>query len=218
MEPKRVGVQRFFSGLIACSAWAAVIVQFYLMVGNRIAPVGETVVRFFSYFTILTNILVAYCFSTHVFKSPARGDNFFSRPSVLTSVTAYIVFVAIVYHLLLRQIWDPRGLQLIVDELLHTVVPIFCLLFWIVFVPKVDLHWKNTLAWLIYPIIYQLYIMARGALTSDYPYPFINAADLGWAKATWNSVTLMIAFLLLSLLLVAISKATSGPSAKIPSS
>lgn len=209
--------KRLFSGLIASCGWVAVVVQFSLMMGNHVEPVGETVVRFFSYFTILTNILVAYCFTALAFRSRALGAHFFSRTTVLTSVTAYIVFVAIVYHTLLRQIWDPKGLQLIVDQLLHSAVPLLCLLFWFIFVAKGDLHWKNALPWLIYPIFYLFYVMARGALTNEYPYPFINAADLGWVKAAWNSFALLVAFLFLSLLLVAISKASSRPSGNSPS-
>jgi hypothetical protein len=45
-------------------SWLAEILQLYLIIVNRTASIPETIIRFFSFFTILTNILVAVCFTT----------------------------------------------------------------------------------------------------------------------------------------------------------
>ncbi|MFT3945398.1 MAG: Pr6Pr family membrane protein [Agriterribacter sp.] len=64
-------MKQIFAFLIAFVGWLAVILQFYLMVENRTASVTETVIRFFSFFTILTNTLVAIAFSVQALgKSP----------------------------------------------------------------------------------------------------------------------------------------------------
>ncbi len=55
--------RRTFDRIGAFLGWFAVLVQFVLMIQNRQAGVGETIVRFFSFFTILTNSLVAAYFT-----------------------------------------------------------------------------------------------------------------------------------------------------------
>lgn len=66
------------------------------------ASVVETIIRFFSFFTILTNLLVALCFTFLLTKSSSALRSFFYRKSTLTAVTVYILIVGLVYNLILR--------------------------------------------------------------------------------------------------------------------
>jgi hypothetical protein len=202
----------FFTILIALMGWFAVIGQMDLMLAHREAPVLEALVRFFSFFTILTNILVAISFSFRSVQPRASASHFFLQPAVQTSVTVYMIFVAIVYHVLLSHIWNPSGMQWVIDQLLHTLVPTLCVIYWFIYTPKNNLKWRDALPWLIYPLIYLAYVLIRGALTGDYPYPFINVLYYGYTRVLWNSFALLVAFLMLSLLMIAISKSISGQS------
>jgi hypothetical protein len=201
--------RQIYLTICAIIVWFMVGSQFYLNVVNRSIPLSEIVIRFFSYFTILTNILVALCFTNLLLKPNSKSGEFFSRPSVITAVTAYITFVGIAYNLLLRHLWNPEGLQLIVDELLHIIIPLLSILYWLIFVPKAGLQWKSILPWVIYPVIYLVYVLTRGALSGFYPYPFIDVNGLGYFKVLLNDGGLIVAFLLLSLLFVAIGKLMS---------
>lgn len=196
----------------ALTAWLAVLLQLYLIIVNRQASVGETIVRFFSFFTILTNILVALCFTSLLLPSRSALSRFFSKPKVLSAVTVYITVVGIVYNIILRFIWAPQGLQMIVDELLHTVIPILFVLYWSLFVPKEDLKWKDAFAWLIYPAGYLIFILFRGAFSGFYPYPFVHVTELGYKKVFINCIFLFITFLVLSFLLIWISKLAANRS------
>ncbi len=197
---------RIFAGIAAVTGWFAVVMQFYLLLLNRVAPVGETIIRFFSFFTILSNITVAFVF-TSLFVSLNTGIcRFCARATTFSAITVYIIVVGTVYNLVLRYLWNPDGLQRIVDELLHTVIPVFCILFWLLFVPKQALQWKNSLAWLIFPLTYSIMLVIRGKFSGFYPYPFINVTDLGYEKALTNGVILMSVFLFFSLLLIGIAK------------
>jgi hypothetical protein len=198
-----------YSAIGAIIGWLAVILQLYLILVNRVASVPETIIRFFSFFTILTNILVAFCFTVLWLKSKSDWGMFFARPSTLTAITVYITIVGLVYNAVLRFLWKPEGLQMVVDELLHSVIPVLFIVFWMIFVPKRELRWKDTLQWLLYPLAYIIYIIIRGALSDFYPYPFIDVIKLGYSHALRNTFGLLIAFLALSLLLVAIGKITS---------
>jgi hypothetical protein len=192
----------------AVLGWFAVIFQLWLLIINRVKPVPETLVQFFSYFTILTNIIVALYFTLML--SPVKRRTWIGSDSTATAVVVYILVVGIVYNLVLRQLWAPTGLQKMVDELLHTVNPLYFLLYWVLLVPKVRLNWKDVLSWLIYPFVYCIYILVRGQLTNEYPYPFIDAGQLGLGQVLLNCVGLFVFFLVLSLLFVGIAKALAA--------
>jgi hypothetical protein len=200
---------RYFAALGAALGWLAVMLQLYLIIENRTTSLPETITRFFSFFTILTNILVAICFTTVAIAS-GKAEHFFSKPATLSATTVYILVVGLVYNTVLRFLWNPQGLQRIVDELLHSLIPLLFLLFWLVFVPKAGLHWKGIFAWLLYPLFYLGFVLLRGAASNFYPYPFIDVSQIGYEKAVVNSVALCGVFLALSALLVALAKRLTG--------
>ena len=187
-------------------SWLTVAAQFYLILANRTASIPETIARFFSYFTILTNILVAVSF-TLLFQRPrSRPWAFFLRPGILTAIAVYISIVSIVYNLVLRRLWNPQGLQLLVDELLHSVIPVMFFLFWLLYVPKNRLSFKNLWGWLLYPFIYLAAILVRGAVSGFYPYPFLDVNDKGYLKIFINIFVLLGGFILFSIFLLVIAK------------
>jgi hypothetical protein len=191
---------------IALLGWFSIIAQLYLIIENRQASVIETLFRFFAYFTVDTNIIVALCF-TFIFSGPKyRFSRFFSKPSTITAITVYITIVGIVYNVILRSLWAPTGLQMIVDELLHTVIPALVIVFWLVFIPIEQLKWKNAFLWLIYPILYMGYALIHGAITKFYPYPFVNVNELGLSKALINAGAILLIILILSLAMIGSGK------------
>ncbi len=211
MENHRSGILFIYRLIGALIGWLAVCGQFVLILLNRKASIGETIIRFFSFFTILTNILVACCFTSLLLAglkkaAGSRRESFLTRPSVLSAVTVYILVVGIVYNLVLRFIWAPVGWQMIVDEALHSVIPALFFLYWLFFVPKKGLDWKGALAWMGYPSVYLILIIVRGSLTGYYPYPFIDVPQLGFPRCLLNVFIITLLFLVLSLALVALGK------------
>lgn len=198
--------RKVFVATGALLGWLTLILQFYLMLNNRVVPVPETTLRFFSYFTILTNTLVAITYTVLWLDPPAGRIRMLTKASFLTAVTVYILIVGIIYNVILRSLWSPKGLQQLVDESLHTVLPLLFFLFWLLFVPKATLEWKQSFIWLAYPIAYILYILLIGALTGFYPYPFADAGQLGYPRALLNGLGIIAFFSLLSLLLIALGK------------
>ena len=195
-----------FQILIALLAWTAVGLQFYLIIENRVVSIPETIIRFFSFFTILTNILVAVCFTCLWLFPASTAGRFFQRLSIQTAVTAYITLVGVVYQVLLRQVWDPQGLQKWVDELLHSVIPALVLIYWIAFTPKAGLKWKSAFIWPLYPAVYLAFILIRGSLSGYYPYPFVKVNEIGYKAVMMNCGLILVAFVLFSLLMIALGK------------
>ncbi len=179
--------------------WLAVIGQSILIIINRQAEVLETIIRFFSYFTILTNILVALYFTSQIFY--LKTFKFLKNDSALTAITAFILIVGLVYQVVLRWIWQPTGFQMIIDELLHSVNPVYVLVYWFLYVNASNLKPRNLFAWLLYPFIYFIFIMIRGHFSGFYPYPFIEVASIGYLKVFNNFLLLsLVALILMGLL------------------
>jgi hypothetical protein len=180
--------------------------QFYLIIQNRTASVIETVIRYFSFFTILTNLAIALTATFILLIPNSRQGKFFSKPSTLSAIAVYIIVVGIIYNTILRFQWQPKGWQLIIDELLHAVLPLLYTLFWIFFVPKNTLKWKDILPWMIFPMLYIVWTMMHGAFSGFYPYPFVDVGVLGYPKVILNGVGMVAFFIVASCILIGIGK------------
>jgi hypothetical protein len=196
---------KIYLALIAVLGWFALIVQLYLYVIGTVIPVSEVIIRYFSFFTIISNLLVAICTTTLVFR-PVRLKSFFSQPKNQTAIVLYILIVGIVYNVILRSLWQPKGMQLVVDELLHSVIPILYFIYWLLFVPKQQLEWSSFWSWLILPLVYLAFILVRGSFSGFYPYPFLEVSKLGLDRVLLNSGGLTVAFFIMSLILIGIAK------------
>jgi hypothetical protein len=197
---------KFLSIIIALLGWFAIITQLFLIINNREVSIGGTLFRYFGYFTVDTNIIVALCFTFIFLRPKSRLGKFFSQPSTLTAITVYITIVGIVYNIILRSLWHPTGLQKTVDELLHTVIPALVIIYWLIFVPIEELKWKNAFISLIYPLVYMTYALIHGEFTKWYPYPFVNVNELGYNKALLNAGGVLLVVFLLSLALIGAGK------------
>src|ERR1700733_8302520 len=135
--------RRIFLVVIAALTWFAIIAQLILALNNRTASITETIVRFLSFFTIESNALIAIATTTLLLAPASRWGTFFAKTMTLTALTLYILVVGITYNTLLRSLWNPQGLQRIVDEILHSVIPVLFLIFWFSWQPKQRLQWSN---------------------------------------------------------------------------
>ena len=184
--------------LISVIAWFSFSLKFYLTTGQAI--------NFFSYFTILSNLLVAI---STIFYGLAPGSTigqFFCRLSIQSAVTLYIFIVGLVYNLVLKGIWDPTGWQLVVDNLLHVVVPLLYVIFWLLCSTAGTLEWRTGIYWLLFPLLYLVYSLVRGKLVNWYPYPFLDAGQLGYQQVTVNSLLMLLAFLVVAMLVIGVAR------------
>lgn len=186
--------------------WFAIIAQFVLMLLNRQVAVLEAIVRFFSFFTILTNIIVAMFFTVSLFKIYKFPLNILLKKGASTAITAFILIVGLVYHIALRHIWNPTGLQFIVDQLLHTIIPIFMLGYWSFTIKKDDLQLKPISYWLLYPLCFILFVFIRGYFSGFYPYPFLNVPEIGYEKTLLNIGVIFGTTITILALLISIGK------------
>lgn len=189
----------------ALAGWFALILQLYISLSKADSRLSEFI-KYISFMTIWTNFIVALTFTFQIKPTESNVSKFFRKPSVLGGVLVYIIVVALVYHLILRNVWNPKGLEKIADEFLHTVVPVLYLIYWIFFVPKGELKFSNCIHWLIYPLIYLFYTLVRGAVTGLYPYFFIDAGKLGYPVVFRNSGFITAGYIIIGILVILSNK------------
>ena len=185
--------------------WLALPTQFYLLINTGQFTWAEAVVRFFSFFTILTNFMVALCATILLFGKSSTAYEFVHKKTTLTAVTVYILIVGIVYNIMLRPLHQLQGLHSIITEIFHSVVPLLFLLYWLLFLPQERIPWKNIIMWQVYPLLYVFYTLLHGWYTHFYPYPFIDVNKLGFNRAMTNGLFVLLAFVVLSAILTTIN-------------
>jgi len=189
--------------------WAALALQLWLTLRASMANgrgLAGGLALYFSFFTILTNTLVALTLTLPAVTPSSRLGRFFARPATVTGVAAAIALVGGVYVTLLRHVWEPRGAQLVADVVLHYVTPVLFLLFWWSAVDARDVGHGDVPAMLVYPLCYLGYALARGAATDEYPYYFIDAAQLGYGTVAANAAALTAVFAAVAAMLVAVGR------------
>jgi len=187
----------------AILSWTTIIAQFVLLLEARMTSVVEAIFRFFTFFTILTNILVAIVF-TALWLQPKNRFSFFTRFNTISATAVYIFVVGFVYNTVLRFIWEPQGLQRIVDEMLHLIIPIVFIIYWMYNIKSNSIQWKSIFNWLMYPMLYLVVILIRGHFADYYPYPFVNVLELGYSKVILNSLLLTLFFGLISSVVIGV--------------
>lgn len=202
---QRAQGRRCFTLLAASLGWAGLAIQLYLIFIARWADQASLLgglVRFFSFFTVLSNTLVAIALSCALSAGQSAGHRFFRNPVVCAGIAASIALVGIAYNILLRHLWQPQGWQRVADELLHDVMPILFVLYWALYVPKGMVRLKHVGLWMVYPIVYFGYVLLRGDVIGDYMYPFIDVGTIGYAKAFINAGGVLAGFVVICLLVV----------------
>ncbi|HEY2531950.1 MAG TPA: Pr6Pr family membrane protein [Xanthobacteraceae bacterium] len=190
-------------------AWLGVLLQLYLSLHSSIENgkgIVGGVVSYFGYFTILTNFLVCISLTVPLIAPASSAGRFFARADVTAGVTTSIVFVGIAYHILLRNVWNPQGLNVISNDLLHYITPILFLAYWWFYSPKGALRWSYPLIWGLYPTAYLIYALLRGLIIGTYPYNFIDPKAIGYQRTMVNAVGLLIAFIAIGLILTALGR------------
>ncbi|MFM9381802.1 Pr6Pr family membrane protein [Pseudomonas sp. UV AK001] len=193
----------------AVLGWAGLGIQLYLIFFARLS-VGASLlgglVSFFSYFTVITNTLVAVVLTCAVTDRESAARRWFLQPWVSSGIAVSIAVVGLAYSILLRHLWHPQGWQFIADELLHDVMPLLFLAYWWLCVPKGTLRLKHLPLWLIYPLVYFAYALLRGHLLGAYAYPFIDVALLGYPQVFVNAGGILAGFVLMALLVIGIDR------------
>lgn len=171
-----------------------------------------TVTGLLPYFTIQSNVAVG------VLAGYAAWCALRDRPeppSVLKgAVTLYITITGTVYHLVLANPASPFAMaqpdrqpgEWWGNQFLHTVVPLLAVADWALFDRRGRLRPRYAAWWLVFPLGYLGFALVRGLIVDRYPYPFIDAGELGYDGVAVSAVGFAAVFWLLGLLFVGVDR------------
>jgi len=214
VAPSRRPVTAAYRVLVALAAATGVAIEMKLGAPARVL----------SYFTIQTNLLVAMVFTASARRAwSARRP----LPGVLTGGTLiYASITGLVHHLILANESTPfsmtggddtlSGWHAVAHQLLHTITPIAVALDWLLLTRPTPLALRNAATWLIYPLAYLAFCLARGAMLAPgtparYLYPFVDVDRHGYGGVLGNTAILGVAFYALGLLVVVLDHVRPDP-------
>nr|WP_255480600.1 Pr6Pr family membrane protein [Quadrisphaera sp. RL12-1S] len=171
----------------------------------------------FSYFTILSNVLVLATSALFALRSEPSGALF--RVLHLDALLS-IVATGVVYAVLLAATEHPTGWSVVSNTIFHDVVPVAFPLAWLVFGPRPRLTWRLVALAFAWPVAWLVYTFVRGALTGWYPYGFLDATQLGFWGALLGALQVFVSAVVLAVVvklldsrLPALARSSSRPTA-----
>jgi hypothetical protein len=183
------------------------VLQYGLMVHDEtLVSAAVKSVEFFSYFTILSNMLAAAALTAPLV-APTSGFAVWAEQSgQRAAIATYLTITAVVYHLLLASQWNPQGLRLVSDTILHTITPIAFLVDLALRGGQGEARWIAAAKAMAFPALYGVWTLIHGALSGFYPYPFMNVTKRGYPAVVLTMVEMSLAFALVALVFVALSR------------
>lgn len=167
--------------------------------------------RFVSYFTVQSNVLVlATCWA--LIRQPAYDGRLWrvARADAVAGIT----ITGVVHWFFLRPLLDLHGWAYVTDKLLHVAVPLLAVAGWLAFGPRRRIWWPTVLPALVWPTAWLLYTLVMGAITSWYPYPFLDVTKHGYGSVLLASLGVAIALVVVLSALVALDRPLRGRGAR----
>lgn len=183
--PVTKGVMAATSGL----ALVAVTAQYPFSLADGERGVVFETIEYLSYFTILSNLLVAVG-TLLLALDPSRREPWVA--AVRLSGLMMITVTGIVYHLVLAADNPTTGIRTLTDHLLHTAVPVVTLVGWLLVGPRGLFTWRTLGYSLIIPLAWLGYALVRDAVVGNPTYPFMDIPGLGFAAVAINLLVIVL--------------------------
>jgi hypothetical protein len=165
--------------------------------------------NFFGYFTIQSNLIAAAALLVAlVLAVRDHGRGSAPRWSVVLrgAAVVYMGVTGVVYNTLL--IGGETDLAFNLrwsNDVLHKIIPIYMLLDWLLFSDRGRIAMSKIWVFLVYPIVWTVVILIRGATDGFVPYPFLNPSQ-GYGVVALYCVGVAVFFGLMSVVVIGISR------------
>ncbi|WP_104084340.1 Pr6Pr family membrane protein [Cryobacterium sp. Y11] len=160
--------------------------------------------NFFGYFTMQSNIiLVLVLLVTALVSFSGRRQ----RPSLVVArgcATTYIVITGVMYNVLLAGLEGGVSLAW-ANTVLHIILPIYAALDWVIFSDRSPLPVNKIWIPLVYPIVWIIVIIIRGATDGWVPYPFLDPAQ-GYGVVALYALAIAVATVVFAAIVWGISR------------
>jgi hypothetical protein len=175
---------------IAALAIGTVIADIIL---TGIAERGMDLGNHFGQFTVLGNVFVAVVALIGV----ARRDRPLKwEPELRGSAVVAVVAAGLLHAMLLGGL--PAASGQVVNRLLHIVVPALAVLEWMFVASRRSPRWWATFAGILFPSLFFVYTLIRGAFVGWYPYDFVDPTVSGYPALLAGLPNIVLSFLVVS--------------------
>lgn len=153
---------------------AAVIATFTDAAGR--GPINPF--NFFGYFTVQSNSLIAIALAWAGVVGLSRRRAIPALHYFRAAATTYITFGGLAYALLLAPLGNDGGIAIPwANVVLHVLLPIYAPLDWLIFGDRPKIAMSRLWLVLIYPVIWAIVVLIRGATDGWVPYPFLDPSQ-----------------------------------------
>jgi len=160
--------------------------------------------NFFGYFTIQSNIFIALAFAATLVAAARRKRGELGLSLFRGASTVYIATTGIVYNTLLVNVDVQTSVQWS-NDVLHRVLPVYAVLDWLLFSDRARLLFRHVWWFLLYPAVWLVVILVRGATDGWVPYPFLNP-DLGYGVVALYCLGVAVFIVLMGVLVIGMSR------------
>jgi hypothetical protein len=160
--------------------------------------------NFFGYFTIQSNIFIALAFAATLVAAARRKRGELGLSLFRGASTVYIATTGIVYNTLLVSVDVQTSVQWS-NDVLHRVLPVYAVLDWLLFSDRARLVFRHVWWFLLYPAVWLVVILVRGATDGWVPYPFLNP-DLGYGVVALYCLGVAVFIVLMGVLVIGMSR------------
>ncbi|MFJ3029033.1 Pr6Pr family membrane protein [Curtobacterium sp. NPDC087080] len=159
--------------LVAVIAVAAAVLAQWLVTSRT--P-GYLFWNFFGYFTIQSNIVVAVAFALTLVAAARRKRGDLLLSGFRGAATVYIATTGVVYNTLLVGASVSNSVPWS-NDVLHRWIPAYAVLDWLLFSDRARLLLRHVWWFLVYPAVWLVVVLVRGATDGWVPYPFLDPAQ-----------------------------------------
>ena len=152
------------------------------------------------FFTIQSNLLIGVIFLLYSISDKPFIKNIIGGPIVYISITFLGFFIMI------EKFWDPVGVSLVGSIFNHYIVPFLSLTFIFLFKKNFEFKSRDIKLWIIYPLLYLIFLLIYGSISSDYIYTFLDLNTISTIQFIITVLLIIMIFIILSLSLIFISR------------
>lgn len=185
--------------VVAAAVGAAII-------ATTVDVVSRTTINWFNlfgYFTIQSNIIVAAVYVIAAIRLLRNGALSDQELLARGAATTYIAVVGIVYAVLLAPLGAAGGVPVAwANVVLHIVMPIYGVLDWLLFSDRRRIGFRLLWVVPVYPLVWVLVVIVRGATDGWFPYPFLDPTT-GYASILTYVAVITVCMLVIGSLVFA---------------
>ncbi|WP_157156938.1 Pr6Pr family membrane protein [Diaminobutyricimonas sp. LJ205] len=162
--------------------------------------------NFFGYFTIQSNLFFAAALVAAAVIDVRRERVGDLMLVVRASITTYLVIVGSVYATLLAPLGVGSIAPAWANVVLHMITPVYAVLDWLITADRRPIPFSRLWLLVIYPLVWIIVVLIRGATDGWVPYPFLDSAA-GYAVLGMYVVAILVAMLTVGSLVILASRA-----------